>query len=55
MEFNKSQPLVQNVKDKDHWTEIIEPYTKFDLRLADVWRYHDLVMMFARRDLVSTW
>ena len=38
------------------WTEIIEPRTSLlDLRLGDVWRYRDLVMMFVRRDFVSTY
>lgn len=41
------------VKD---WTEVIEPRTSLlDLRLGDVWRYRDLVMMFVKRDFVSTY
>jgi lipopolysaccharide transport system permease protein len=39
-----------------NWTEIIEPRTNlFDLRLGDVWRYRDLVMLFVRRDFVSNY
>lgn len=38
------------------WTEIIEPHTGLlDLRLGDVWRYRDLVMLFVRRDFVSNY
>lgn len=38
------------------WTEVIEPRTSlFDLRLGDVWRYRDLVMLFVRRDFVSNY
>ena len=38
------------------WTEVIEPRTNLlDLRLGDVWRYRDLVMLFVRRDFVSNY
>ena len=38
------------------WTEIIEPRTHLlDLGLRDVWRYRDLVLLFVRRDFVSTY
>lgn len=41
---------------QEDWTEIIEPHTRLlDLRLGDVWRYRDLVMMFVRRDFVSNY
>ncbi|WP_343217051.1 ABC transporter permease [Hymenobacter profundi] len=44
-----------NVQD-DNWTEVIQPRTRLlDLGLADVWRYRDLVMLFVRRDFVSTY
>lgn len=46
----------QVTSDKEQWTEIIKPHTSLlDLRLGDVWRYRDLVMMFVRRDFVSTY
>jgi lipopolysaccharide transport system permease protein len=36
------------------WTLVIRPKTSwFDLHLADLWRYSDLVMLFVRRDFVS--
>lgn len=42
--------------DATNWTEVIQPQTSlFDLGLADVWRYRDLVMLFVRRDFVSTY
>lgn len=41
---------------EESWTEIIEPRTNLlDLRLGDVWRYRDLVMLFVRRDFVSNY
>ena len=40
----------------DDWSEIIQPRTRLlDLGLRDVWRYRDLVMLFVRRDFVSTY
>ncbi|HEX8327792.1 MAG TPA: ABC transporter permease [Hymenobacter sp.] len=45
-------PEVSNQK----WTEIIEPRTSLlDLRLGEVWRYRDLVVLFVRRDFVATY
>ncbi|WP_343069154.1 ABC transporter permease [Hymenobacter citatus] len=41
---------------EESWTEVIQPRTRLlDLGLADVWRYRDLVMLFVRRDFVSTY
>ncbi len=38
------------------WTLVIRPKTGwFDLHLADLWRYRDLVMLFVRRDFVATY
>src|SRR5437868_5028104 len=40
----------------EHWTEVIQPESKlFQLKLREVWRYRDLVMMFVRRDFVSNY
>jgi lipopolysaccharide transport system permease protein len=51
-----TEPSKQIASDQTQWTEIIEPRTSLlDLRLDDVWRYRDLVMMFVRRDFVSTY
>lgn len=41
---------------QETWTEVIKPRTKlFDLRLKELWRYRDLVVMFVRRDFVSNY
>ena len=41
--------------DED-WSEIIGPSTGlFDLKLNEVWRYRDLLIMFVRRDFVATY
>ncbi len=40
-------------EDDDDWTEVIEPRSSLlDLRLIELWRYRDLVMMFVKRDFV---
>ena len=40
--------------DTQSWDLIITPRKKwYDLQLADVWRYRDLVWLFVRRDFVS--
>ncbi|WP_240731462.1 ABC transporter permease [Hymenobacter radiodurans] len=42
--------------EADDWTEIIAPQTRLlDLGLKDLWRYRDLVLLFVRRDFVSTY
>lgn len=55
--LNQTEPSRTIVSsDEGEWTEIIEPRTSLlDLRLGDVWRYRDLVMLFVRRDFVSTY
>ena len=41
---------------EEGWTEVIEPRIGLlDLGLKEVWRYRDLVMLFVRRDFVSTY
>lgn len=38
------------------WTEVIEPITSlFDLKIRELWRYRDLVIMFVRRDFVANY
>jgi lipopolysaccharide transport system permease protein len=40
----------------EQWTEIIEPRTNLlDLKLRELWRYRDLVLMFVRRDFVANY
>jgi lipopolysaccharide transport system permease protein len=45
-----------SLPDNDHWSLIIEPKRNlFDLRLGDLWRARDLVMLFVWRDFVSVY
>ena len=38
----------------EDWTFVIRPKTGwFDLHLAELWRYRDLVLMYVRRDFVA--
>lgn len=47
---------MQSKTGEKNWTEIIEPQTNLlDLKLAELWRYRDLVMMFVRRDFVANY
>jgi lipopolysaccharide transport system permease protein len=42
--------------DMEHWDMVIEPHRPLlDLKLGDLWRYKDLVMLFVRRDFVSVY
>src|SRR5512141_2698505 len=48
---SKNIPLV----DED-WTMTIEPQRSLlDVRLGELWRYRDLVLLFVRRDFVSVY
>jgi lipopolysaccharide transport system permease protein len=48
--------LAKAVEEQSKWTEVIEPRTRLlDLHLSEVWRYRDLIMLFVRRDFVSTY
>ena len=50
------RPPVVSGAPNDEWTEVIQPRTRLlDLGLRDVWRYRDLVLLFVRRDFVSTY
>jgi lipopolysaccharide transport system permease protein len=45
-----------NTELSNNWTEIIEPKGKwFDLKLKEVWEYRDLIRIFVRRDVVSSY
>lgn len=44
----------KNTKNQENWTEIISPKKSwFDLRLDELWRYRDLIILFVRRDFVA--
>jgi lipopolysaccharide transport system permease protein len=43
-------------KQEEQWSEVIQPTAGlFDLKLGEVWRYRDLLMLFVKRDFVSTY
>ncbi len=45
-----------NLSQQEQWTEIIKPKNSlFDLQLAEVWHYRYLLMLFVKRDFVSTY
>lgn len=47
---------MQSTIDEQKWDLIIQPQRKlFDLRLRELWRYRDLVMLFVRRDFVAVY
>jgi len=42
--------------EENDWSLIIQPQRNwFDLRLGELWRYRDLVMLFVRRDFVAVY
>jgi lipopolysaccharide transport system permease protein len=42
-------------KDQEHWDLVIEGKSSlFDLKFKDVWRYRDLLVMFVKRDFISS-
>lgn len=51
--------MITNTKEaeiQEQWTETISPQSNlFDLKLQEVWRYRDLLVMFVRRDFVATY
>ncbi|MEQ1554446.1 MAG: ABC transporter permease [Ferruginibacter sp.] len=45
---------MEKIITDEHWDEIIEPRSKlFDLRLKEVWRYRDLLILFVKRDFAA--
>jgi lipopolysaccharide transport system permease protein len=45
---------MENISIEEHWDEVIEPSGKlFDLRLKEVWRYRDLLLLFVKRDFAA--
>jgi lipopolysaccharide transport system permease protein len=44
------------LENAENWTEVISPSASlFDLRLKEVWRYRDLMMLLVRREFVATY
>jgi lipopolysaccharide transport system permease protein len=47
---------LEDIENQEKWTDIITPQTNIlDLKLRDVWKYRDLLIMFVKRDFVSTY
>jgi lipopolysaccharide transport system permease protein len=47
---------MKDTADELEWTEVITPKKGiFDINLKELWRYRDLIMLFVRRDFVSTY
>ena len=54
MSVNSSS--AQQVSDQENWSLIIRPQRRwFDLRLAELWQYRDLINLFVHRDFVSVY
>ncbi len=51
----QERDLVSQI-DEQGWSMVIEPRRRLlDLRLDELWRYRDLVLLFVRRDFVSVY
>jgi lipopolysaccharide transport system permease protein len=45
---------MEKIITEEHWDEVIEPSGKLlDLRLKEVWRYRDLLLLFVKRDFAA--
>jgi lipopolysaccharide transport system permease protein len=50
----ESKLYMEKIITEEHWDEVIEPSGKlFDLRLKEVWRYRDLLLLFVKRDFAA--
>lgn len=48
--------ITHSEKTQEQWSEVIAPGSSmFSLRLNEVWRYRDLLMLLVRRDFVATY
>jgi lipopolysaccharide transport system permease protein len=42
--------------EKEDWNLVVKPQSSvFDINLAELWRYRDLLMLFVKRDIVSVY
>jgi lipopolysaccharide transport system permease protein len=47
---------MEESKEQFEWTEVISPKKGlFDVKFGELWRYRDLILLFVRRDFVSTY
>lgn len=54
--YRMTQEINQNTNEieADYWTEEIAPKgSLFDLKLKEVWKYRDLILLFVKRDFVA--
>ena len=43
-------------REEENWTEIISSERSlFDLRLGELWKYRDLILIFVKRDFIATY
>ena len=53
--MNPTSEAISNL-EPEQWDMVIQPQRSlFDLRLGELWRYKDLVMLFVRRDFVAVY
>lgn len=44
------------LEEQGEWTQVIKPKSKwYNINLREIWDYRDLIMIFVRRDIVSTY
>jgi lipopolysaccharide transport system permease protein len=54
--LEKNILMTIDTPEEENWSLIIEPQRSLlDLRLGELWRYKDLVLLFVRRDFVSVY
>ena len=54
--MTKNNKNISTTEVEEEWTEVIDAKRSlFSLRLDEVWRYKDLLLMFVRRDFVSVY
>ncbi len=48
--------MSQQANDTEEWTLVVKPdVSLLDIRLRELWRYRDLIVLFVRRDFVSVY
>lgn len=56
MQMNSMANVSSSGSQDQQWTEILQPRTRLlDLRLKEVWRYRDLLMLFVKRDFTAAY
>ena len=47
---------MKTTEDIETWTQVIEPHRKwYKINFKEIWDYRDLIMIFVKRDVVSTY